>query len=136
MKLLAACAAAAAVAVTMAACGTVHATAGAPAGPGLARVNLSFRFSGRPGHPGVHGSLRCEPTGGTVPDAATACRVLLGMKHSPVAPVSKFVICPMIMASDGQIVLTGRWFGKAVHRVVEDGGCDLTLFGVLAKILR
>jgi len=42
----------------------------------------------------------------------------------------------MIMGGDGQIVLTGRWFGKPVHRVVADGGCDLTLFGVLAKILR
>jgi hypothetical protein len=134
--MLAAWAAAAAATMTLAACGTVSAPAGAPARPGPARVDLSFRFSGRPGHPAVHGSLRCEPTGGTVPDAATACRVLLGMKHSPVAPVAKRTICPMIMAGDGQIVLTGRWFGKPVHRVVADGGCDLTLFGVLAKILR
>jgi len=134
--LLTYCAAAAAVAVTLAACGTVSAPVAAPARPAPARVDLSFRFSGRPGHPGVHGSLRCEPAGGSVPDAATACRALLRMKHSPVAPLSKSTICPMIMAGGGQVVLTGRWFGKAVHRVVEDGGCDLTLFGVLSRILR
>ena len=84
----------------------------------------------------MHGLLRCEPTGGSVPDAATACRVLLAMKHNPFAPVPRRAVCPMIMARNGQILLTGTWFGKPVYRVVADGGCDLVLFGELARVLR
>jgi hypothetical protein len=79
-----------------------------------------------------HWTLRCDPVGGTMPDPAASCKALLGTK-SAFEPSKHPIACPMIMVSPKQIVITGTWFGKKVHRVIIDGSCDIGLFDSLSK---
>jgi hypothetical protein len=88
----------------------------------------------------THWTLRCDPVGGDAPDAAATCRVLFGTRHPinpimmhPMSPIMPRIMCPMILISSKQIIVDGTWFGKKVHRVFIDGGCDLLLFNSLVK---
>lgn len=124
--------------ITLAGCGTAVGPGtgtGGPAAPSPAKVALSFTVRKGPASAITRWTLRCDPPGGSLADPGAACTTLLAMK-SPFGPRPAQTICPMIMASSGQIVVTGTWFGQKVHRVVVDGGCDLGLFGTLGKILR
>ncbi|HVB45282.1 MAG TPA: SSI family serine proteinase inhibitor [Streptosporangiaceae bacterium] len=116
-------------------CGSAAAPGTGTASPLPAKVAISFTISGAPGTAAEHGTLQCEPPGGSIADPATACNTLLALKQ-PFAPLPRRIVCPMIMASSRQITVTGTWFGEKVHRVVIDGGCDLTLFGTLDNALR
>jgi subtilisin inhibitor-like len=109
----------------------------APSGPGTpAKVMLKFNLTGGSGQAPRQWTLNCEPTsGGRQLDAAAACSTLLKLSN-PFAPRSKGIACPMILRSDRKILVTGTWLGKAVHRVVLDGGCDMVLFSKLDKILQ
>jgi hypothetical protein len=99
-----------------------------------AKVVLSFEVNHGPGTPVTRSwTLNCEPAAGTKAGAAAACTALLKLKD-PFAPLPQGVACPMILLSDEKIVVTGRWFGTRVHRVVVDGGCDMALFRTLDRI--
>jgi hypothetical protein len=108
-------------------------TSSSPATAAQAKVALSFTVSG-PNTATAHWTLRCDPPGGTEPDAAAACAALLRLKQ-PFIIQPRHIMCPMIMPSARRIVVTGTWFGQKVHRIVVDGGCDLGLFGTLGKWL-
>lgn len=103
-------------------------SAGAPA-----KVSLTFRVTHGSGPAVQHWTLRCEPAGGTHQAAETTCASLLRLKN-PFASPDRHMNCPMILASDRRLVVTGTWFGKKVHRVILDGGCDLRLFTKLHQI--
>jgi Subtilisin inhibitor-like len=125
--------AAAAIAVTgCAASGSAGGGSGAGGGAAPAKVSLAFQVRHGSGPTVRHWTLRCEPSGGTHPAAAATCAALLRMKN-PFAP-PKHMNCPMILRSDRRIVVSGTWFGKKVHRVILDGGCDLRLFAKLGQI--
>jgi Subtilisin inhibitor-like len=126
------------VAVTgvLAGCGTV-ATAGAGGtgktishAPAKVSLTVSLLNEGTP----KHFRLTCQPVGGNAPDATSLCRALESIKK-PFSPPLKRIMCPMIIVSDHQIVLSGTWHGQKVHRVVTDGGCDLGVFNTLDKVL-
>lgn len=126
-----------AVAGVLAGCGTAAAprtggtgTAGSH-GP-AAKATLTIKVTGAAEGKVTHWTLRCDPPGGTMPDPAAACKALIGAKDT-FAPVRHHIMCPMIMVSGKQIVMDGTWFGKKVHRVITDGGCDLLIFNSLAK---
>jgi hypothetical protein len=104
-----------------------------PSAAPAAKVSLTFTMTGMPGQPVQRWTLRCDPPGGTHQDPAAACAALLRMKD-PFAARPRRMICPMILASGRQIVVTGNWFGTKVHRHILDGGCDLALFGSVSKI--
>ncbi len=104
-----------------------------PSAAPAAKVSLTFTMTGMPGQQVQHWTLRCDPPGGTHQDPAAACAALLRMKD-PFAARPRRMICPMILASGRQIVVTGTWFGTKVHRHILDGGCDLALFGSVSKI--
>ncbi|HUC58962.1 MAG TPA: SSI family serine proteinase inhibitor [Streptosporangiaceae bacterium] len=119
----------------LAACGTATAPgsgAGSKSAPKPSKVDLSVRIIHGKGSGPTHWTLHCQPAGGTAPDAVAACKAILGVKH-PFAPVSKVKVCPMILASAEQIVITGTWFGHKVDRVIVDGECDIGLFNNLHK---
>ena len=121
----------AAVAVAVAGCSSAGGQGG---GGSPAKVALTFQVNHGPGTPVVkHWTLNCEPSGGSQANADVACAVLLKLKH-PFAPPPQGVACPMILFSNKKIVVTGTWFGVRVHRIVIDGGCDMTLFRTLDKI--
>jgi subtilisin inhibitor-like len=138
---------AAAVALTVAGCGSVAApgtagtsghtgtsgTAGSAAKAPKVSVNLSITHGA--GTKAVHWTLRCEPAGGTDPDPAAACKTLLGVKDPfAAAPRRVHVMCPMILASAEQVTVTGTWFGQKVHRVIVDGGCDIGLWSEIGQV--
>ena len=101
------------------ACGTAAAPASSPA---PAKVSLDIKVTGGSG--GAHTwTLRCDPTGGSHPDAAAACAVLLKAKD-PFAPVPRGLMCPMILASTPVAKVTGTYFGQHIDATFTQGGCD------------
>jgi Subtilisin inhibitor-like len=133
-------------AVTATACGSVAAAQGSGAGSGSAagsssgaaasapKVSLDMTVTtGRPGAKPQHWTLRCDPPGGTHPDPAAACRVLLAA-GAPFAPLHKHVECPMIMASSAKATIKGTWFGKKVNMVLVDGGCAMARWAKIGQI--
>jgi hypothetical protein len=117
----------------LAACGTATSSGtSAKGGSKSAKVDLTVSIVHGKGSGPKHWTLKCQPVGGTAPDAAAACKTLFGIKH-PFAPVSKVKVCPMILAGSEEIVITGTWMGHKVHRVIIDGECDLGLFESLHK---
>jgi hypothetical protein len=119
--------------IAVAGCGTASEShTGGMAKP--PKATLSLRLVTKSGSAPKHWTLRCDPAGGTAPDPASTCRTLMRMKE-PFAPPKKHMMCPMIMVSSRQIVVTGTWFGQKVDRVIIDGECDLGLYNSLHKII-
>ena len=122
------------------ACGTMHASslaspagAGQPtAGTGPAAVSLVIKVTG-PGDPPRHWTLRCDPVGGTHPDAAKACRVLLHAKN-PFAPMSRGPMCPVNAIGARTATVKGTWFGHPVDATFIQSGCGLPRWTKLAAI--
>ena len=128
--LLAALAALAAAAIAVTGCASSGSGGGGTAKP--AKVSLTFQVTHGSGPAFQHWTLRCDPAGGTHPAASATCASLLTLKD-PFAP-PKRMNCPMILRTDRRIVVNGVWFGKEVHRVILDGGCDMALFTKLHQI--
>jgi hypothetical protein len=133
-------AAAAACAVLAAACGSTTAPgAGSGSGSGsvsttsAAKISLIVTFAASPATAAKHYTLKCEPAGGTAPDAATACSKLLTSKNL-FGPKPAHVMCPMILASAARATVSGTYLGKKVHETVLDGGCDLARYQQLRHI--
>ena len=123
--------------VALTACGAAAAPGGGHAGPPSskpAKVSLTLKVIS-PGQPTKHWTLRCDPPGGSAPDPAAVCRVLLHAKQPFTIPV-KHVMCPMIMVSGRSVAVSGTWFGKRVKRTLLDGGCDLTIYRNILQTLR
>jgi hypothetical protein len=131
----------AAVAATglVAACGSVAApgsgaapSSSAPAAP---KGSLNVTVYNGPSQPVSHWTLRCDPPGGTHPNAASACGALLNMKD-PFAPVTKAgTACPMILASSRRVTFTGTWFGQRVNLTIVDGECSLARWSQLGQVV-
>jgi len=117
------------------ACGSTTAPAGAaaPASPVPPKVSLDIKVSGGPGQPTEHWTLKCDPVGGTHPDPAQACAVLLKAK-TPFAPVPKGVACPMILASSKTATVKGIYFGQHVDTTFIQGGCQLERWAKIGQI--
>jgi hypothetical protein len=117
-------------------CGTAavpgSGSAGKAAKPAKAALTLSLVNHQRGSSSPKHWTLRCDPVGGTAPDPAATCKVLARTKEA-FGPVKKDIMCPMILASSKQIVVSGIWYGHKVHRVIIDGECDIGLFNNLTK---
>ena len=127
-------------AVTATACGSVAAGSGSAAGSasGTAtasapKVSLDITVTSKPGAKPKHLTLRCDPAGGTHPDPAAACRVLLAAK-SPFAPVGKHIMCPMILVGTKTATVKGTWFGTKVNSVLVDGGCTLARWTKIGQV--
>jgi len=106
------------------------------AGPtSAAKVSLEVSFPGSATIPASHYTLRCEPAGGTVRDAAVACAALLkGGATLFGPPARQHVMCPMMLASAGRATVTGTYLGKPVHESISDGGCDQARWSTLREI--
>ncbi|HXW44087.1 MAG TPA: SSI family serine proteinase inhibitor [Streptosporangiaceae bacterium] len=112
--------------------GASHSTS--PAGTtSAAKVSLSITLTGSGTASPAHWTLQCEPTGGTAPDAATACSELLQMK-TVLLPQPVKVMCPMIIANARSYVVSGTYLGHSVHESIIDGGCDLARWTDLNRI--
>jgi hypothetical protein len=123
------------------ACGTLHApgpasaagAAGQPAaGTRPAAVSLVIKVTGPPGAPPQRWTLRCDPVGGTHPEAAKACRVLLHAKN-PFAPPPRGAMCP-ISAGARTATVKGTWFGHPVDAIFIQNGCGLPHWANIRQI--
>jgi Subtilisin inhibitor-like len=129
---------AAACAAVITACGSAAAPAGshpaAASHPAAkpARISLDISVSGI-GAKAEHWTLTCDPAGGTHPDPAAACRVLLKAKD-PFGPLPRGVMCPMMLAGAKTAVVSGTWFGKRVSITLRQGGCDLERWAEVGQI--
>jgi Subtilisin inhibitor-like len=112
------------------ACGSTAAPAASPAAP--PKVSLDIKITGGTAK-AEHWTLRCEPTGGTHPDAAAACRALLGAKD-PFARVSKGLMCPMILASTRVARVTGTYFGQQINTTFVRDGCGNLRWAKIGQI--
>jgi hypothetical protein len=128
--LAAACGSAAAPATNM---GGMHGgTGGSASTTSAAKVALDVTLSGA-NSPAQHWTLRCDPAGGTHPDPAAACNILLTHRNLFQRPALK-IMCPMIMANARTYTVTGVFFGHRVHEIIVDGGCDLARWSTLNHI--
>jgi len=78
-------------------------------------------------------TLQCDPAGGSHPNPASACQVLLRAKN-PFAPVPKGMMCPMILAGTRVAKVTGVYFGQHVNTTFTQGGCNLPRWAKIGQI--
>jgi hypothetical protein len=125
-------------AIVVAACGSTAAPTSGPApssgtGAQAARISLDIKVSHGPGTAVKHWTLRCAPAGGTDPDPARACRVLMRVKN-PFAPLRKGIMCPMIVTGVKVATVQGTWYGKRVNVTMSQGGCWLSRWAEVGQI--
>jgi Subtilisin inhibitor-like len=127
-------------ALIVAGCGSAAApTAGGSAGQhagttAASKINLHITVTDGTTGPVKRWTLRCDPPGGTHPNPAAACRILLSVKN-PFGPSSSVkMMCPMILASARRAVITGTYNGHRVNEQIVDGGCDQLRWGKLKGI--
>ena len=121
-------------------CGSVAAPSNASGAHGgssagttsAAKVSLSITLTGGDAIP-KHWTLRCDPTGGTDPNAATACSRLLRLK-AIFRPQPAKVMCPMIIAEARTYYISGTFLGAPVHESIIDGGCDLARWSDFSQV--
>ena len=90
--------------------------------------------AGKP--PGTHRySLRCNPTGGTVPNPGRACRVLARLPH-PFAAVPPHTICSDLALGPQEAEVVGRVRGRSIraHLDVRDS-CEIARWQRVAAIV-
>jgi Subtilisin inhibitor-like len=110
-----------------------HATGGPGSSPEIPKISLSIDVSHGPGTAIVHWTLQCQPAGGTHPDPARACRVLMSAKN-PFAPIPRGIMCPMIVAGTKVATVRGTWYGQPVNVTMSQGGCWLSRWAKVGQI--
>lgn len=113
--------------------GSSTGSSGDTAASSVAKVSLDVSFTGSPTTPAHNYTLTCGPTGGTAPDPAASCAKLM-RSPSLFGPLPKHVMCPMIMANAGRVIVTGRYDGTYVHETLVDGGCTIARFNSFRQI--
>lgn len=113
-------------------------TAAPPSGGGQVAMNPASKaklqvVENMPGGQTRHWSLRCDPAGGTMPNAAAACR-LLATDATILHPRATHIMCSKIMADARTFTITGTWHGTKLHEVVTHSGCDLRRWSKMAQI--
>jgi hypothetical protein len=103
-----------------------------PAKP-AAKVSLTVVVTPTPGATPKRWTLRCDPAGGTHPDAKAACRALLAAKN-PFAPIPRGIMCPMIVAGPQKATITGTFFGQPVASNFSRAGCEATRWAKLGVV--
>ncbi len=128
-------------ALTAAACGSVAgpAKAGGPTSSATpsaapAKISLLIEVTPRPGAKPERWTLRCEPTGGTHPDAAAACHQLLTATR-PFTPLPRGIMCPMIVTGEQTATIKGKWFGAQVDETFSQlSGCAAARWKELGQV--
>ena len=122
--------------ITAAACGSATSTSPAAtpsASAPAAKVSLTVVVKASPGATPKRWTLRCDPTGGTQPDAQAACRQLLAAKN-PFAPIPRGIMCPMIAAGPQRATISGVFFGQHVASNFSRSGCQATRWSELGDV--
>ncbi len=85
--------------------------------------------------PSERWTLRCGPTGGTLPARVAACRRLNALAN-PFRPVPKDAICTEIYGGPQVARITGRHKGRRVWATVQRrNGCEIARWDRLRPLL-
>ncbi|WP_329385292.1 SSI family serine proteinase inhibitor [Streptomyces sp. NBC_01716] len=83
--------------------------------------------------------LRCGPSGGTHPEAASACArldELAAEDKNPFAPVPDGQMCTMQMGGPATARVTGTWHGRSVDATFSrKNGCEISRWQNLVPVL-
>lgn len=83
--------------------------------------------------------LKCAPTGGTHPEARSACArldELAGEGKNPFAPVPEGQMCTMQMGGPATARVTGTWQGRSVDATFSrKNGCEISRWQNLVPVL-
>ncbi|MFD5894975.1 SSI family serine proteinase inhibitor [Streptomyces sp. NPDC060366] len=83
--------------------------------------------------------LKCGPTGGTHPEARSACTRLdefAGEGKDPFAPVPEGQMCTMQMGGPATARVTGTWQGRSVDATFSrKNGCEISRWQNLVPVL-
>jgi len=84
----------------------------------------------------VSWTLRCDPTGGTLPQPARACRLLKSLR-SPFAPVPPTVACSQIYGGPQVALVRGTFQGRRVWATfTRTDGCQTERWNRVAFLFR
>jgi subtilisin inhibitor-like len=108
-------------ALAVAGCGGKQQSSGSTAPTANLQISIS---AGKSEQPSKFWTLRC-PAGGTLPDAAGACRKL-GQLDDPFAPVPRGTACTQIYGGPEIADVSGSYNGERVDTQFSRGdGCEL-----------
>lgn len=99
-------------------------------------LTITLREVADTGDEPVTFTLQCDPVGGSLPVAATACENLAMVTVDPFAPVPSDRLCLDVIEGPGQITATGRWEGDAVDAQFSlRNSCETARFYEFLRIL-
>jgi hypothetical protein len=105
-------------------CEVVHGARARVAVTTPARLRITVWPKGRDAGAAIVRMLRCDPTGGTLPRPAAACRRLSSLDR-PFAPVPRDVACSQIYGGPQEALVTGTFGGRKVWaRFNRRDGCQ------------
>ena len=114
------------IAVLVAAGAACAAGWGAPAQTPETQLTISYWPEGRSAKAPEKWTLRCNPTGGTVPRAAAVCRQLAAMTK-PFARRAKNLVCTDQYGGPQQAVIAGTLRGDRVWVLIGmRNGCEIS----------
>jgi hypothetical protein len=88
------------------------------------RLTITIWAKGQ-GTPSRTYTLRCGPTGGTLPRAARACRVLASLRK-PFAPVPRMSACTEIYGGPQEALVRGVVRGRRIWAHLDrSNGCEI-----------
>jgi hypothetical protein len=98
-------------------------------------LRISFYSQGRAEADPVQWTLRCDPSGGTLPKRAAACQKLDTMKN-PFLPMRKDLQCTQVYGGPEQAVITGKYEGRPVWVLLaRRNGCEIARWRKLAFLV-
>lgn len=81
-------------------------------------------------------TLRCEPTGGTLPGRRRACATLHRLGPKAFAPVPADVMCTEQYGGPQRARVTGTWHGRAVRAsFTRTDGCQIARWDAIVPVL-
>ena len=98
-------------------------------------LRISFFPEGRSEGDRTLWTLRCAPTGGTLPKRGAACQKLDRMKN-PFAPLPKDLQCTEVYGGPEQTLITGTHNGRKVWVMLGlRNGCEIARWRKLAFLM-
>ena len=102
---------------------------------GAIELKISYWAQGQTSATPQKWTLRCAPGGGTLPQAAAACRKLAAMQN-PFAPVPRGAICTDQYGGPQVALVTGTFRGRALWtRLQRRNGCEIARFQRLSFLV-
>ncbi len=99
------------------------------------RAQVTYWSQGRTAGPAKKWTLRCAPAGGTLPQAASACRRLAAMRN-PFAPIPRDAMCTELYGGPQVALITGTFRGRALRtQLARRNGCEISRFDRLSFLV-